>query len=344
MLAMRGWWKAVRAAAVAAGICWAGAFGADAGSCARGEEAFAARRYAAAQEALWDCVRGGSPDPQAAHHLALTYRETRNYDAGLRRADQALAQSGKSVDLLYLSAYLHFRMRRQDDSLRLLGEAYRINRVDWRVHQLFALNYVVLDVKDGALAEFQTAIALNPRNAELHYQLARFYHSENRIAESIEESNAALALFPGYPEAYENLGLCYEALSDKQRGVENFERAIAETEKLGLKNEWPFVSYAEFLIKQDEPEAAARALARALELNPASAKANYFMGRALRKLERSAEARMFLERAIKLDAVDPGAYFELGMLLMRLGDRAAAKPLLDRFQEINKSAARSAPE
>ena len=38
---MRGWWKAVRAAAVAVGICSAGAFGADAGLCARGEEAFA---------------------------------------------------------------------------------------------------------------------------------------------------------------------------------------------------------------------------------------------------------------------------------------------------------------
>jgi len=344
MLAMRGGWKAARAAAMAGGICWTAAFGADAGPCARGQEAFAARRYAPAQEALWDCVLSGSPDAEAAHHLALTYRETRNYDDGLLRVDAAVAHSGKSVDLLYLSAYLHFRMRRQDDSLRLLGEAYRMNRSDWRVHQLFALNYVVLDVKDGALAEFQTALALNPRNAELHYQLARFYYSDNRIAESIEESNAALGLFPGYPEAYENLGLCYEALSDKQRGVENFERAIAETEKLGLKNEWPFVNYAEFLIKQDEPEAGARALGRALELNPASAKANYFMGRTLRRLGRNAEARTFLERAIKLDATDPVAYFELGMLLMRLGDRAAAKPLLDRFQEIKKSAARSAPK
>ena len=341
---MQRGWKAVCAAAVAAGVYCAAAFAADPGPCPRGEEAFAARKYSPAQEALWDCVLSGSPSPQAAHHLALTYREIRNYDAGMRRVEAALAQSGKSVDLLYLSAYLHFRMRRHDDSLRLLSEAYRMNRSDWRVHQLFALNYVVLDIKDGALAEFQAAIALNPRNAELHYQLARLYHSENRIAESIEESNQALALFPGYPEAYENLGLCYEALSDKRRGMDNFQRAIAETEKLGLRNEWPFVNYAEFLVKQDEPDAAVRALARALELNPNSAKAHYFMGRALRKLGQTTEARTFLERAIQLDAGDPGAYFELGMLLTRLGDPAAAKPLLDRFQELKKSAPRSAPQ
>src|SRR5204863_5092551 len=125
----------------------------------------------------------------------------------------------------------------QQASIRLLGEAYRLNPSDWRVHQLFAMNYVVLDIKDGARAEFQAAIELNPRNAELHYQLARFYHSDGRITESIEESNRALALFPDYPEAYENLGLCFAALAENKRAVENFERAIAQAEKLGQKNE-----------------------------------------------------------------------------------------------------------
>src|SRR5205814_361262 len=156
-------------------------------------------------------------------------------------------------------------------------------------------------------------------------------------------SNRALALFPDYPEAYENLGLCFAALAENKRAVENFERAISQAEKLGQKNEWPSVNYAEFLIKQDDAETAIKVLQHALELNPASAKANYFMGRAMRKLDRTTESRHYLEQAIKLDANDPVPYFELGMLLTRLGNRAAAKPLLDRFQELRKPAASAAP-
>src|SRR5260370_18991393 len=235
-------------------------------------------------------------------------------------------------------------MRRHEDSLRLLGDAYRLDNFDWRVQQLFALNYVVLDIRDGALAELQTAVSLNTRNAELHYQLARFYHSDGRIAESIVESRKALDIFPDYAEAYENLGLCYGVLADKQQAVDNFERAIAIQGRLGQKNEWPFVNYAEFLIKQNESESALRLLQRALEVNPSSAKANYFMGMAMRSLDRNAEARLYLEQALKLDAPDPDPTSTLGMLLMRLCDPSASKPLLDRFQQLRNPATKGSTQ
>jgi tetratricopeptide (TPR) repeat protein len=338
MLPMGSWWIRVGVTALAGTACSAAADRAATDACARGEASFLARQYERAQESLWRCVLGGAPAPLAAHRLALTYRETKAYEAGLSRAETALAKSGKSLDLLYLAAFLHFRMRQQQTSIALLGDAYRMNPSDWRVHQLFALNYVVLGIKDGAFAEFQAALALNPRNAELHYQLARFYQSEGRIAESIEESRKTLALFPDYPDVYENLGLCYEALADGRQASENFERAIEQTERLGQKNEWPFVNYAEFLLRQDDAAGAARVLGRALAGNPASAKAHYFMGRAMRKLDRNAESRRYLERAIQLDAADPAPYFELGMLLTRMGDSASAKPMFDRFQELRKAA------
>jgi len=249
----------------------------------------------------------------------------------------ALASLPRSADLLYVAAFLQFRQRNHQTSVRLLGEAYRVNPEDWRIHQLFALNYVVLGIRDGAVAEFQRAVSLNPSNPELHYQLARFYHSDALIQESVNESRKALAIFPEYPEVFENLGLCYEALGEDQLARENFTRAIELLDKLEQKDEWPFLNYGEFLLKLGDAEASAKLFQRALDTNPKSGKGNYFMGRAMRALGQNDKARVYLERSLQADPTDPASYFELGTLLTRLGEREAAKPLFERFQALRKA-------
>lgn len=305
-------------------------------TCEEGKRAFLAKDNSGAQQPLWNCVLDGAPNRDYAHQLTLTYRDLRNYDAGIARAEVALASQPPSPDILYVLAFLHFRLGRQTDSIRDLGQAYRLDKEDWRVHQLFALNYVVLNIKDGALASFQNAIRLKPRNSELYYQLARFYYSDNRPQESIEASRRALDIFPDYPEVFNNLGLCHEALASYDEARTNFERSIVLTEKTGARNEWPYIDYAAFLIKQDSAEQSLPLLRHAVEINPKSAKAYYFLGRALGKLSRKAEARRALEQSLSLDPNDPQPYYELGMLLNKMGEADAGQTMLRRFEAMRK--------
>ncbi|MGI8992452.1 MAG: tetratricopeptide repeat protein [Bryobacteraceae bacterium] len=303
-------------------------------TCVEGRNLFASREYLRAQSPLWECVIFGAPDREFAHRLALTYRDLKNYESGVARAESALASNPKSPDCLYILGFLHFRLGRHKESIDDLTRAYRLDEDDWRVYQLFALNYVVLDIKDGALASFKNAIRLNPDNAELYYQLARFYYSDNRPDESIKVSRRALAIFPDYPEVLDNLGLCYASLGRYDEARANFEQSIAVTEKTRTLNEWPYLDYATFLIKQDYAEASLPLLQAAIQMNPASAKAYYFRGRALRKLGRDAEAKQSFEKSMALDPNDPPPYYELGMLLNRLGDAANGRAMLKRFENL----------
>ena len=198
------------------------------------------------------------------------------------------------------------------------------------------MNYVLLKIWPGALEELKTAVALNPRNAELYYELARLYYTyQARVTESIAASEKALALFPEYTEVYSNLGLCYEVLAQHDRARENYERAIELTEKSGSPDEWPYINYAAFLIKQGETEHSLPLLEKALARNPKSLRAHYETGRALRKLNRTSEAQRYLEEAIRLDHDEPGAYFELGMLLNKQ-DPARSRQLLDRYRVLQE--------
>ena len=217
-----------------------------------------------------------------------------------------------------------------------LGRAFRVDNYDWRVHQAFALNYIAMDIRPGALAELETALKLNPANAEMYYQLARLQYVEMRIPESIAASEKALALLPVYTEVYSYRGLCYEAQAQVEKAAENYEVAIALTGKQSSLDEWPYINYSAFLTTHGEPERALPLLKEALARNPNSVRAYYYMGRALAKLGRSQDAKPFLEKAIELDPADSGSYYELGMLLARSGDTERSRQLLDRYQVLKE--------
>ncbi len=310
-----------------------------AGPCEEGLALFLRKAHAAAQGELWKCVLAGAPSREPAWLLAQTYRELKNYDDGFTRLGRLPSGPPPSVDLLYLEGFLKFRTGKHRESIDVLGRGFRIDPQDWRIHHIFALNYVVLGIVEGALHELQVAILLNPRNAELYYQLARLFYSQSRVTESVEASEKAIGLEPDYSDVYTNLGLCHESLGEEAKARLNYEKAIEINRRQQRTDEWPFLNYASFLIKQEETERSLALLAEALGQNPRCGRAYYLRGKLFRKLERLPEAKRDLERSIALDPQDPSPFYELGVLLRRLGDAAGSKRMFENFQALSKKPA-----
>lgn len=286
------------------------------------------------QSSLWKCVESGLGNETDAFYLTLTYRTLKNYDSGLGKAKLTLERFPENVDLLYLAAYLHYRRNETKDSMLLLSKAYKENPNDWRIHQLFALNYIIFRMPDAVELELNKAISLNPANAELHYQLGRLYFSRERFEKSIEEINRALALMPDYPEAYDSLGLSYEALQDFKRAGENYRKAIELDRKYGIKDEWPLIDYGTMLFREESPQAALPYFLEALEINPLSPKANYQAGRATRFQKRYEEAAKYFQKTVDADPTYAYAYYQLATLAQQKGDRQRASVLMDKYKAL----------
>jgi tetratricopeptide (TPR) repeat protein len=294
--------------------------------------------YQSAQVALWSCLDAGSAEETDTFYLTLTYRELKNYDAGLSRVDAALRRRPDSVNLLYLAAFLQYRKGENKDSMLLLSKAYKLAPNDWRIHQLFALNYIAFKMYPAVEEELKKAISLNPTNAELEYQLGRLYFNLNWFDKSIEAMKRALALVPDYPEVYDSLGLTYEAIQDQKSAGESFAKAVELDRKHSVKDEWPLINYAEFLFFYDQtPEACVPLLTRALEINPHSPQANYQMGRVMRALHRNAEAEKYFEKTIAADPSFKYAFYQLATLLQKRGDTARAAVYLNRFNVLSRN-------
>src|SRR5262245_34306776 len=67
---------------------------------------------------------------------------------------------------------------------------------------------------DGAESALNRAIALDPKSAELHAELAGFYARQNKANEAVEAAEKALTLDANNVEAHRMLGLVFAAWAD----------------------------------------------------------------------------------------------------------------------------------
>ena len=279
-------------------------------------------------------------EPQDAVNLTLTYRDLNNYFDGLKIAKAQIAQAPDNEDLHYVAAFLLFHLRQFPDSINELATAFRLKQDDWRVHQLFALNFIEQGSKQSdsyAEQELARAIKLNGKNAELYYELSRLYYTEQRFSESVAAASRAIAISPNYAEAYDNLALGYQAMGDIPRAVEGFSRAINLTAKAGNGDPWPYIDYAA-LLEDQSPGAAIPLLRQATAIDPRNAEANYRLGRCLNDVGQLKEAQAFYEQAITIDPTYQAAYYGLAVLL-RTTDPARSADLLKKYQALRSQKA-----
>lgn len=303
--------------------------------CERSLVDFNAGRLPDSQGALWECVESGRGNETHVLYLAQTYRGLKNYDSGLVKTDAALKLRPDSVDLLYLASYLRYRRNETKDSMALASRAYRIAPDDWRIHQVFALNYISFNMLEEAKLSLLRALEGKPDNAELHYQLARLHFTQGAFVHSIKASKKALEIFPDYLEAHHNLALSYEGNGDVDLAVGSFQKAIDLNRKYKRQDELPLIDFAVYQRMRGMPEAALPLLEEALLINPRSSKANYEIGELLRDIKRYPEARKYLEVAHQLDQCNARAIYGLAMVTRILGDTPRAMALLKRFKEVD---------
>src|SRR5260370_41361373 len=104
-------------------------------------------------------MESGSGNETHALYLALTYRPLKNYESGLTRTQKALRTFPDNLDLLYIAAYLHYRRNETKDSMILVSKAYRLAPNDWRIPQLFALDYINVGMVDATKLSLQRCLS-----------------------------------------------------------------------------------------------------------------------------------------------------------------------------------------
>lgn len=239
----------------------------------------------------------------------------------------------KNPDLITLLAEVRFDQRRYKEALQLVDDADAISKPTAKGATLRGLVAVAQSQPDLAGPQFREAIRLDPGYAFAHYYLSRLLFTLKDFNESIQEAKAAIAVAPNLVRAYDNLGLCYEAIHQideaKKWYLEAIHRAAA-----GKPTEWPSLDLATMLIRNGRVEEAKPYLFDALKLNPSNPKSHYQMAIVLDNAGELAGALREFEQTAKLDPTMADAHYRAALIYKESGKKDLADREFAEFKKI----------
>ena len=307
------------------------------------QEAADAPRPSASPVRSEDLPRASIPGDYLSWDIPSESRDaiTRGLKAGdYETVEEALVrligQDPKSQRLLTFLARVFFIDRKPLNCAVALKKAERLEPLKESDRFTLALCYVILKWYDWASEEFSKLEKSNPGNVLYPYWQGRIAYDKYAYAEAIEKFKKSLELDPGFTRAYDNLGLCYQAMSDDESAMKYFEHAVALNRSRLPSSPWPPLNYGMLLLKQGLTDEAEPYLVEAVRLGPGMALAHHQLGVALEKQEKYTDAIDEMKKAVELDPTYPEVHFTLAHVYKQLGNKDRADLEFNTFQKLKQ--------
>jgi tetratricopeptide (TPR) repeat protein len=113
-----------------------------------------------------------------------------------------------------------------DSTRSILTQDVSTYRDDVEHH--FELGFTLQNIGDleGAIAEYRTALRLNPNHANAHYNLGVVLQSKRDLEGAIAEYRAALRLNPSHATAHYNLGVVLQDIRKPTEAAREFRESL----------------------------------------------------------------------------------------------------------------------
>jgi tetratricopeptide (TPR) repeat protein len=246
---------------------------------------------------LEDLRRRGKASSEDLHSLGLLYEKDGRLPEARVRLEEATRDRPDNVPLLLDLARVAHKAGDRQGALGYLGHARVLAPGNARVHLLFGLICVELDLGAEAYNSLKEAVRLDPENAAVNYAMGA-------VALHRKDANEAIPYFRKYA-------------------------ALEPREPRG-----PFaIGVAAFEAR--DYETARKLLVPAAERPETAAAANYFLARMARAENEFEEGLRYALRSVEANPSYADPWSELGLLYLRLGQPDKAAEALDRCLKID---------
>ena len=246
--------------------------------------------------------------------------------------------------LLTLLGSIFFLDGKYLNSAIAMKKAEGLSPLDERSRFTLVMAYIVLDKQDWAQPELQKLNQKHPENPQYWYWLARLDYDAQRFQAGITKLQKVIVLNSRFAKAYDNLGLCQEALGQYDEAIRSYQKGVEINRELAAPSGWPALNLGILLAKLDRLDEAQGYLNESLRNNPNLAQSHYQLGVILEKKNEVERAVQELEKAATLDSSYSEPHYALGRIYRRLGQRekaAAAFATFERLKAVKRT--RGAP-
>jgi tetratricopeptide (TPR) repeat protein len=239
-----------------------------------------------------------------------------------------------SPDLLKLLGRVFLIARKPLNAAIAIKKAEALGPIDETTRFTLVLAYVGMRRGDWARPELERLVQADSSNPLYHYWLGRLDYDGGQYALAIARFRQVIARDPGFIRAYDNLGLCYEALNQPQDAIEQYRRAIELNRNASQKSAWPALNLATLLRQRGELGEAEALLREALQYDASLAKARYQLGAVLEQQGRFEQATSELVRAATNDSTYAEPHYALARIYRHQGRDVEADEALATFRRL----------
>jgi tetratricopeptide (TPR) repeat protein len=267
--------------------------------------------------------------------LSQAQAHNRDFPSAIRSAQEYLHSEPDSISGRLTLANAYFMAQKFPEATAECDQALKLDPREPNALKLKGNIEYLTGNADQAEGTFIDLLDRYPADDEIPYMLGRIYYMEGRIDSAVGQFQRVLRVNPQAYKAYDNLGVCYQALGQTELATRYFLTAIKMVEKDHPDYEWPYANLADLLIDKNDFEKAFAAAAKAAELNPYGARNFYLGGKALCKLQKTELCMNWLQRSAALDSNYPQPLYLLSKVYAQLGQKQKAKETLEKFREVS---------
>ncbi|MDE0101067.1 MAG: tetratricopeptide repeat protein [Bryobacterales bacterium] len=250
-------------------------------------------------------------------------------------ADRMRAQ-GETAENLLLRGVLNYHRERYDSALADLRRSFSLDEHDPTTSKALGLCLVKLGRNDLAETFFEIAARLAPDDYSGHYYLGLNRYVTKRFESAATSFGRALDLRPHSVDAHCYLGRSREALGDTETAGRLYRAAVDLNREGAEKSSEPPLLLGTMLFRQQRLDEAKTLLWEALQYDPDSPLAYYWLGLAFEQTADLTAAVRALQNAAVLMQTDHRPHYALARIYRRTGRLAESSEALRRFRELRK--------
>lgn len=245
-----------------------------------------------------------------------------------------IAANGETARNLLLRGLILYRSERFEEALVDLRQSFSLDESDPNASKALGLCLVKLGREDLAETFFLIASQLSPEDHMAQYYLGLNAYTTKRFGQAVKAFKKAVSLRPESIDSHGFLGRSHEALGDIESAGLQYTTANELNRLRSEPSADPPLLLGSMLYRQSKLPEAEQYLREAMDYDPDSALAHYWLGLLLEQQSEISPAIRALTRAAALAPSDHRPHYALSRIHRRTGDLRSAAEALRKFREL----------
>jgi tetratricopeptide (TPR) repeat protein len=272
--------------------------------------------------------------PGVQLNLGLAEFKQGRFESAIGPLKAALSDDPSSTQAQTLLGISYYGAKQFSPAVKYLEVAAKADPDNAELHHMLAQSCLSAKQYQCAVEEFRQILQKDPDSAPAHILTGEALDGLGKTAEAIAEFQTAAKVSPREPNVYFGLGYLYW----KSNQYDDAEREFRNQLSVDRGNAQAMAYLGDIELKRSNPDKALEYLRQATQSRKDIRIAYLNLGAVLTEKKQYKDALAALQHAVELDPAQPDAHYRLGRVYQGMGNSLAAEAEFKKVKQLHQKA------